>query len=38
LKHVPRTKIGKANGLSRRPNQKVGVENDNKNQKPIKEE
>jgi len=26
------TKIGKADGLSRRPNWKVGIEKDNKNQ------
>ena len=30
-KHVPRTKMEKADILSRRPNQKVGVEKDNKN-------
>jgi len=36
LKHVPGTKIGKANGLSRRPDWKVGVENDNENQVFIK--
>jgi len=32
LKHVPETKIGKADGLSRRPDWKVGVEKDNDNQ------
>ena len=37
LKHVPGTKIGKANGLSRRSDWKVGVENDNKNQIFIKD-
>ena len=31
LKHVPGTKIGKANGLSRRLDQRVGVENSNEN-------
>ena len=30
-KHVPRTKMGKADILSRRSDQKVGVEKDNKN-------
>ena len=38
LKHVPGTKIGKANGLSRRPDQKIGVEKDNENQTLIKEQ
>jgi len=38
LKHVPGTRIGKADSLSRRPYQKMGVENDNENQKLIKEE
>jgi len=37
LKHVLGTKIEKANGLSRRLDWKVGVENNNKNQKLIKE-
>ena len=32
LKHVPGTKMGKADGLSRRSDWKVGVENDNDNQ------
>jgi len=36
LKHVPGTKIGKADGLSRRLDWKVGVENDNDNQVFIK--
>ena len=38
LKHVPRAKMEKADRLSRRPDWKVWVENDNKNQKLIKEE
>jgi len=38
LKHILGTKIGNANRLSRRLNWKVGVENDNKNKKLIKEE
>jgi len=37
LKHVPGTKMGKTNGLSRRTDWKVDVENDNENQKLIKE-
>ena len=37
LKHVPRTKIGKANGLSRRLDWKVGVDKDNENQIIIKD-
>ena len=32
LKHVPGTKIGKADRLSRRLDWKVGIERDNKNQ------
>ena len=36
LKHVPREKIGKADGLSKRPDQKVGVEKDNKEQMLVK--
>jgi len=36
LKYVPGTKIGKADRLSRRPDWKVGVENDNDNQVFIK--
>jgi len=37
LKHVPGTKIGKADGLSKRPDWKVRVENDNDNQILIKD-
>ena len=37
LKHVPGTKMGKADGLSRRSDWKVGVENDNDNQIIIKD-
>ena len=37
LKHVPRTKMGKVDGLSRRLDWKVGVENDNDNQVLIKD-
>ena len=37
LKHVPGTKIGKANGLSRKSDWKVRVENDNDNQIIIKD-
>ena len=37
LKHVSRTKMGKADGLSRRSDWKVKVENDNKNQVVVKE-
>jgi len=37
LKHVSDTKMGKADGLSRRPDWKVGVENDNDNQILIKD-
>ena len=36
MKHVPGMKIGKADGLSRRPDWKVGVEKDNKNQVLVK--
>ena len=36
LKHVSGTKMGKANRLSRRPDWKVGVENNNENQVFIK--
>ena len=36
LKYVSETKIGKANRLSKRPDWKVGVEKDNKNQVFIK--
>ena len=38
LKHIPGTKIRKADKLSKRLNQKVGIENNNKNQKLIKKE
>jgi len=37
LKYVPGTKIGKANGLSRQLDWKVGVEKDNDNQVFIKD-
>ena len=37
LKHVPGMKMGKMNGLSRRPDWKVGVDKDNKNQVFIKD-
>jgi len=37
LKHVPGTKIRKADGLSRRPDWKVGVDTDNENQVIIKD-
>jgi len=37
LKHVPGTKMGKADGLSRRPDWKVGIEKDNENQIVVKE-
>jgi len=36
LKHVPGTKIGKTDELSRQPDWKVGVENNNDNQIFIK--
>ena len=38
LKHMLGVGIEKADGLSRSPDQKVGTENDNKNQNLIKEE
>ena len=38
LKHVPGSKMGKANSLSKRPDQKVGVEKDNKNKTLVKPE
>ena len=38
LKYVPEIKIKKADRLSRRLDWKIGMENDNKNQKLIKEE
>ena len=31
LKHVPENRIGKADGLNRRSDWKVGIEKDNKN-------
>ena len=37
LKHVPGIKMGKVDGLSRRPDWKVGVERDNENQIFIKD-
>ena len=37
LKHVPGTKIGKADGLSRRLDWKIGIEKDNDNQVFIKD-
>ena len=37
LKYVPETKIGKADGLSKRPDQKVRIERDNNNQVFIKD-
>ena len=38
LKHVPGTKMGKADRLSKRPDWKVRIENDNNNQTLIKEQ
>ena len=38
LKHVPEKSMGKADGLSRRPNWQEGVEKDNEDQKLIKPE
>ena len=37
LKHMLGMRMGKANGLSRRPDWKVGVDKDNKNQVIIKD-
>jgi len=37
LKLVPKTKIEKADGLSRQPDWKVGIEKDNENQVFIKD-
>ena len=37
LKHVSRTKMGKVDSLSKRPDQKVGTKKDNKNQVFIKD-
>ena len=38
LKHVPGSKMGKANSLSRRPDWKVGVEKDNEDEMLVKPE
>jgi len=38
LKHVPRTKMGKANGLSRRPDWRKGIEKDNEDRTLVKAE
>ena len=38
LKHIPGKSIGKADGLSRRPDWQEGVERDNKDQKLVKPE
>jgi len=37
LKHIPRTKMRKVDGLSRRPDWKVDVDRDNENQVVIKD-
>ena len=37
LKHVLGTRMGKADGLSRRPDWKIGVDKDNKNQVVVKD-
>ena len=37
LKHVPGTRMGKVDGLSRRPDWKIGVDKDNKNQVVVKD-
>ena len=37
LKHVPRARMGKADGLSRRLDWKIGVDKDNENQVVIKD-
>ena len=37
LKYIPGVRIGKVDRLSRRPDLKVRAENDNENQKLIKE-
>jgi len=37
LKHMPEMKMGKVDRLSKRPDWKVGVEHDNKNQVLIKD-
>ena len=38
LKHVPGSKMGKADSLSRRPDWEVGVERDNENETLVKKE
>ena len=38
LKHVPESKIKKIDSLSRRPDQKIGVERDNENETLVKPE
>ena len=38
LKHIPGSKMGKVNSLSRRPDQEIGVEKDNKNETLVKPE
>jgi len=38
LKHVPGSKMGKVDSLSRRPDWEIGVERDNKDEKLIKPE
>jgi len=38
LKHVPESKMGKANSLSRRPDWKVGVKKDNEDEILVKPE
>ena len=36
LKHIPGSKMGKVNSLSRRPDQEIGVEKDNENETLVK--
>ena len=38
LKHVPESKMGKADSLSRRPNWEIGVEKDNEDETLVKPE
>jgi len=38
LKHVPRSKIGKADSLNRRPDWEIGVEKDNEDETLVKPE
>ena len=38
LKHILETKMEKTDSLSKRPDQKIGMENNSENQKLIKEE